>query len=113
LKLRVEQTFDAATALPGHERCDVLHGHTYKVEMMVQGQEQAGLLVDFSQLKDTLRQAVDAYDHRDLSKVFPYPSCEAIGLALAKDLKSKIPQFSSLRIWEGEGKWVEVESQEV
>jgi 6-pyruvoyltetrahydropterin/6-carboxytetrahydropterin synthase len=113
LRLRVEQSFDAATALPGHDRCDVLHGHTYRAEMTVEGQEKDGLLIDFTRLKEVLRKACDRYDHRDLSKQFPYPSCESICLELAKSLKAEVSPFKSLKIWEGEGKWVEVEVGEV
>src|SRR3954468_18206265 len=109
MRLRVEQSFDCATALPGHDRCDVLHGHTYKAEMTVEGEEKDGLLVDFTRLKQVLREAVDKYDHRDLSLQFRYPSCEAICVELSMALRGKVPQFKSLKLWEGEGKWVELD----
>ena len=44
MKVRVEDVFDAATALPGHDRCNGLHGHTYKVEAIVDGPLVGGVV---------------------------------------------------------------------
>ena len=113
MRIRVEDTFDAATSLPGHDRCEALHGHTYRVELMVAGELSHGVLADFREVKRALRELLKDYDHTNLSLKFEYPSCEYIGWRLAGDLKEKIPGFEMLRIWEGEGKWVEVDAAEL
>src|SRR5258708_4943257 len=99
MRLRVEGSFDAATALPGHDRCAVLHGHTYRVELVLCGEESGGILVDFTEIKRILRQILEQYDHRDLSKVFDYPSCEAICAKIAEEASRQIPQFESVKVW--------------
>jgi len=113
MRLRIEDTFDAATSLPGHDRCEGLHGHTYRVEMMVAGEPKDGVLADFRELEMKLRELLKDYDHKDLSQKFDYPSCETICYTLCKDLTAKVPGFEMLRVWEGEGKWVEMDASEV
>ena len=113
MRIRVEDTFDAATSLPGHDRCEALHGHTYRVELMVSGEPKGGVVADFRQVRKTLRELLHDYDHQDLSLKFDYPSCETICFTLCKDLAEKLPGFEMLRIWEGEGKWVEMDASEL
>jgi 6-pyruvoyltetrahydropterin/6-carboxytetrahydropterin synthase len=108
MRVRVEHSIDAATALPGHSRCGALHGHTYKLELEVEGSAKAGILVDFRELKRALVEACAPYDHADLSQRFDYPSCEALCEALYTSLSARYPSLDSLRVWEGEGKWVEM-----
>jgi 6-pyruvoyltetrahydropterin/6-carboxytetrahydropterin synthase len=113
MRIRVERTFDAATSLPGHDRCEALHGHTYRVEMTVAGEPKDGVLADFRDLKRMLAELLLDYDHKDLSAKFDFPSCENICFSLCKELVSKVPGFEMLRIWEGEGKWVEMDAKEI
>ena len=113
MRLRVEDSFDAATSLPGHDRCAALHGHTYRVEMQALGEEKDGVLTDFRDLKHALRAELDRFDHKDLSRIFPYPSCEALCLELCRSLSRRLPEFEMVRVWEGEGKWVELEKRDL
>jgi 6-pyruvoyltetrahydropterin/6-carboxytetrahydropterin synthase len=113
VRLRVEAIFDAATALPGHDRCEGLHGHTYTVEVTVTGKPVDGVLVDFNHVKRTLRELTAAYDHQDLSKIFEYPSCERVCLELCRKLHAAVPHFEMVRVWEGAGKWVEMDVKEL
>jgi 6-pyruvoyltetrahydropterin/6-carboxytetrahydropterin synthase len=113
MKIRVEDTFDAATSLPGHDRCEALHGHTYRVELVVAGEPRGGVVADFREVKARLRELLKAYDHKNLSAIIDFPSCENICLRVAQDLEKAVPGFEMLRIWEGEGKWVEMDSKEL
>jgi 6-pyruvoyltetrahydropterin/6-carboxytetrahydropterin synthase len=114
MRLRVEDVFDAATALPGHDRCAGLHGHTYKVELVVAGRPDAhGVLTDFRELRRRLREAIQPYDHADLSALFSYPSCETLCLELARKLARTLPGLELVRVWEGEGKWVELDARDL
>ena len=36
--LGVSETFDSAHFLPNHPKCGRIHGHTYKVEIEVEGE---------------------------------------------------------------------------
>ncbi len=113
MRIRVEDVFDAATALPGHDRCAGLHGHTYKVEAVVRGPAQGGVVADFREVRHALREAIAPFDHADLSLKFPYPSCETLALDLTRRLKAAVPGLEWVRLWEGEAKWVEVDAAEL
>jgi 6-pyruvoyl-tetrahydropterin synthase len=113
MKIRVEDVFDAATALPGHDRCAGLHGHTYRVEAVVSGVPEDGLLSDFRDVRRQLRSAIAPYDHSDLSTQFDYPSCETLCVEIARKMALSTPGLELIRIWEGEGKWIELDAKDL
>jgi len=55
MKLGVTEYIDCAHHLPGHERCGSLHGHTYQVDVFIEGDHKGGMLLDFAELKKVLR----------------------------------------------------------
>ncbi|MCD8222018.1 MAG: 6-carboxytetrahydropterin synthase QueD [Clostridiales bacterium] len=68
--LKTEHSFDAAHFLAGYEgKCRNIHGHRWRVVLEVCGTalktdgQQRGMLVDFSHLKQDLREVVDTFDH--------------------------------------------------
>lgn len=69
-QLAVRDGFAAAHRLVGSGgRCENLHGHNFKVELRVGGEElgDAGMVMDFSELKEVLGSVVSGLDHRDLN----------------------------------------------
>ena len=59
--------FSSAHIIPEYEKCGRLHGHTYAVHLKVCGlPDKKGIIVDFSILKDILRDIVSELDHRIL-----------------------------------------------
>lgn len=108
MKVGVIESFDSMHRLPGHPRCGVPHGHTYRVEVVVEGEIKNGMVVDFGELKEGLREILKLYDHTDLNALLPFPSCENLALDIHHRLKPRYPdQRLGVRIWEGEGKWAE------
>ncbi len=68
--IRVEHSFDSAHFLSGYSgKCSNIHGHRWKVEVevfnqeLVQGGQNKGMVVDFSQLKNDLKEILYYYDH--------------------------------------------------
>src|SRR5205823_2007706 len=61
MKLGVTEYIDCAHHLPGHERCGSLHGHTYQVDVFIEGDHKGGMLLDFADLKKTLRTILEHY----------------------------------------------------
>jgi 6-pyruvoyltetrahydropterin/6-carboxytetrahydropterin synthase len=108
MKLGVSEYIDCAHFLPGHPKCGSLHGHTYKVEITIQGETRNGMVVDFADLKQSLRDVLSQYDHRNLNDFLEYPSVENICELLNGKLKPKLPFTFTLRVWEGHGKWAEI-----
>jgi 6-pyruvoyltetrahydropterin/6-carboxytetrahydropterin synthase len=57
--------FSAAHFIIGHKKCEHLHGHNWRVGVIVEGEpDERGLVVDFLELKQLLRQLCGGYDHR-------------------------------------------------
>ena len=79
----VEFQFDAAHSLRGYEgKCARLHGHTYRVQVALEGREldPIGMLLDFRRVKDACRGIIEGLDHTCVNEVPPFdrlnPTCE-------------------------------------
>ncbi len=111
VKVGVRSHFDSMHSLPGHPKCGVPHGHTYVVEVQVEGEPVGGIVVDFDALKSALREVLAPFDHADLNRLLTYPSCEAIAMEIHRRLKLRVEgRRLAVRVWEGEGKWAEYDS---
>lgn len=66
-------TFDAAhrlDKLPPDHKCHRLHGHTYKVEIVVQGPlDNLGMVANYDELSAVWKPLHDALDHRYLNEI--------------------------------------------
>ena len=59
--------FSSAHIIPEYEKCGRLHGHTYAVHAKIGGKpDNKGIILDFSLLKDVLREVVNELDHKIL-----------------------------------------------
>lgn len=84
-----EFTFDAAHHLTKyHGKCEHVHGHTYRLQVTVEGEVQEnGLVIDFVILKKIVKDKVLAkYDHRDLNEYFENPTAEVVLKAIWDEL---------------------------
>jgi 6-pyruvoyltetrahydropterin/6-carboxytetrahydropterin synthase len=108
MKLGIIDYIDSAHYLSGHETCGCMHGHTYKVELTVEGEKKAnGMVMDFYDLKALLKKVMKDYDHRCLNDILEYPSVENLCESMYARLKTELPFRFTLRVWEGKGKWCE------
>ncbi|MGA9098800.1 MAG: 6-carboxytetrahydropterin synthase QueD, partial [Methanotrichaceae archaeon] len=80
MKLGLIADFDAAHSLPGYQgKCANLHGHTYKVEVVIEGPiGENGFVMDFFQLKKILNSVLEDLDHSNLNDLLPNPTAENI-----------------------------------
>ena len=108
MKLGIIEFIDCAHYLPGHQKCGNLHGHTYKIEVVIEGENKTGMVVDFAELKKTLRDTLSLYDHKSLNDFLTYPSVENICSLIRGELQKRMPFPFTIRVWEGEGKWAEL-----
>ncbi len=102
----VEQTFAAAHALRNyHGNCEKTHGHNFRVEITVVGNavDQAGMLVDFLDLKRHMDTVVMRLDHTFLNEIEPFttvsPSAENIAKHLYEEM-GKLTPVARVRVWE-------------
>jgi len=110
MRLCREFYFDAAHFIPNYKgKCEQLHGHTYKLEIVIEGAvKKDGMVVDFVKMKEVVETTVlEKLDHQSLNELFENPTAEHILNWIAGQLKGKLP-LSSIRLWEGQGKWVEI-----
>lgn len=69
-----EFTFDSAHHLHKYDgKCKSLHGHTYKLQVIMRGKPDVrGLVIDFADIKRIAKErVVDLLDHRYLNEVLP------------------------------------------
>jgi 6-pyruvoyltetrahydropterin/6-carboxytetrahydropterin synthase len=85
--LSVREHFDAAHALIGYDgECKNLHGHTWDIDVEVKGREldTVGIVYDFKDLKDNLKEILSQYDHKYLNEVPPFDGFNATAENLAR-----------------------------
>lgn len=95
-------TFDAAHVLPDHPgKCSRLHGHTYKLEVMLEGEMQAnGMVYDFYDLKQIINEKVLLrLDHTFLNDLISPSTVENITLWIWNELASHLPLYQ-VTVWE-------------
>jgi 6-pyruvoyltetrahydropterin/6-carboxytetrahydropterin synthase len=96
-------TFDAAHMLPWHPgRCRNLHGHTYRLEVTVEGPiGPNGIVIDFGDVDDAVQRIViDRFDHTYLNDVLDNPTAELIAQDVWKTLEAAGLTLARLRLWE-------------
>jgi 6-pyruvoyltetrahydropterin/6-carboxytetrahydropterin synthase len=102
--------FESAHRLPnvpdGH-KCKNLHGHNYRVEIVVSGKlDDRGFVVDFAEIDADVAPLIKKVDHRLLNDVdgLENPTAEII----AAWFLLRIEGCQSVRVYENDDCWAEV-----
>ncbi len=122
-KVKISSNFSAAHFLRNYKgKCEVLHGHNWKVEVLVSGSKlnPLGMVVDFSDLKKITKGILSDLDHKYLNELDYFsakggpasggkghnPSSEEIAKYIFTKLKDKISvdggKLKEVRVWETE-----------
>jgi len=112
-ELKVITRFAAAHQLKMvAEQCENLHGHNWKIEVCVAGDalNNAGVLIDFGELKQYISKIIDKLDHKFLNELEYFkngnPSSENIAQYIANELQVLISKtevkVSRVTAWESE-----------
>ena len=110
-KVSIEQHFDAAHFLRGyHGKCEALHGHRFRAVVKITASEvdDIGIVYDFVELKQHLRDVLAKFDHTCLNDVAPFdkinPSSENIASTIYNELQLKLAEapvsLSCVEVWE-------------
>jgi 6-pyruvoyltetrahydropterin/6-carboxytetrahydropterin synthase len=104
-QITVEDTFAAGHYLRNYRgKCENPHGHNYKVRVTLYGEEldRAGLLLDFKDLKDAMREVVDRLDHQMMNDLEPFtilnPSAENLAKYFYDETQKKLHRVSNGRV---------------
>jgi 6-pyruvoyltetrahydropterin/6-carboxytetrahydropterin synthase len=107
-----EFTFDAAHKLPWHKGlCGNLHGHTYKLQVAVEGKlistpkaknYNNGVITDFGDIKKIVTEdIISQFDHQLLNDIYPNPTAEIMSLDILKKLRyGRLIDCVSVKLWE-------------
>lgn len=114
MEIHVAFSFDAAHKLPylpeGH-KCSRLHGHTFQIEVYVEGEvdKARGWVLDFSEIKTVVRPVVDLLDHRYLNDIpgLDNPTSENIARWLWERIAPSLPGLSRILVRENPNSGVE------
>ncbi len=105
--LKREFTFDAAHNLVEyHGKCERLHGHTYKMAVVLSGHpDREGMIRDFVDVKSIVNdRVISKFDHAYLNDIIPQPSAENIAAYVFKTLDPLLrgPNFElhEIHVWE-------------
>lgn len=115
--IRKQFEFSAAHQLmglpPGHQ-CGNLHGHNYKVEIVLQSEtlDERGFVVDYGELQ-ALRDMLDDYgfEHRNLNDLLKQPTAENIARYIFDWCVKRWPQTVAVRVAETDKTWAEYREQ--
>ena len=112
-EVSVEQTFAAGHALRNYKgACENVHGHNFKIQVTIEGREldQTGMLVDFLDVKTSMRDVIARLDHKFLNDVPPFdvknPSAENIAEYFYEEIttglvSNPVPvRVREVRVWE-------------
>lgn len=108
-----EFTFDSAHHLHCYEgKCKNLHGHTYKLQVVMRGRvDERGIVIDFGDIKRIAKERViDRLDHQYLNEVLPPMNTtaenmivwmyEQINEGLVQEGLCPAVKLEELRLWE-------------
>lgn len=100
-------SFSAAHRLlcvPPTHKCGALHGHTYTVEIGVEGvvNPQTGWIMDFSEIKRFGQSVTGLLDHQYLNDIsgLENPTSENIAKWLWRALRPQLPLLRSIKLQE-------------
>ena len=86
-QVSVEETFSAGHALRGYKgKCENVHGHNYRVQITLEGPQldDIGLLVDFTRVKQVIREVIKRLDHQFINDLEPFTSVNPSAENMAK-----------------------------
>jgi 6-pyruvoyltetrahydropterin/6-carboxytetrahydropterin synthase len=104
-EVTVEDTFAAGHYLRNYKgKCENPHGHNYKIRVTLAGAEldKAGLLLDFKDLKDIMKQAIDRLDHQMINEIEPFtvlnPSAENLSKYFFDETNARLSTVTNGRV---------------
>ena len=109
MKIRKDFTFDAAhNLIKYHGKCERLHGHTYKLAVILEGsiaQDGEDMIIDFCEISSIVKaKIISRLDHCYINDLISQPTAENIAIwiwhELDHDLERENCRLFEIRLWE-------------
>jgi 6-pyruvoyltetrahydropterin/6-carboxytetrahydropterin synthase len=104
-EVTVEDSFAAGHYLRNYRgKCENPHGHNYKVRVTLAGEEldNAGLLLDFKDLRELMRPVIDRLDHQMINDLEPFternPSAENLAKYFFDEANLRLKKATNGRV---------------
>lgn len=118
MKISQAFRFEAAHRLPHvppTHRCHRLHGHSYRVEIIVEGPVDpvTGFVVDFFDLEAAFAPLHQTLDHQCLNDVagLENPTAENIAVWIWRRMKPNLGDLAAVRVFETPDCWAEYDGR--
>lgn len=109
MNVTLSKTFQIEAAhrlplLPKGHKCERLHGHSFKIEIIVTGEcdPRLGWLIDYAEISAAFQPLFEKLDHRCLNDVegLENPTSEILAKWVWDRMKPKLPILSAVRVAE-------------
>jgi 6-pyruvoyltetrahydropterin/6-carboxytetrahydropterin synthase len=114
VKITQAFTFEAAHRLPNvapTHRCFRMHGHSYRVELTLEGPVDpgTGFVVDFFDVEAAFAPLLARLDHHCLNEIegLENPTAELIATWIWERTRPDLPQLASVKVFETPFCWAE------
>jgi len=91
MKISKTLEFSSGHFLPGHPQCGNPHGHNYSYTVTIEGPVKNHMVMDYTVLKDVMKESLHGIDHRNLNDILEYPTAEDLVDLLALKLQALLP----------------------
>ena len=112
-EIRKQFSFEAAhqlVGLPDGHKCGRLHGHSYKVEIVLESEtlNEHSFVVDYGELSDFGAYLDDTFDHQNINEVVTFQtSAENLSRYFYEWCRERWPQTVAARVSETGKTWAE------
>ena len=114
MKITQAFSFEAAHRLPNvpiTHRCHRMHGHSYRVELRLEGvvDPETGFVIDFFDVEHVFAPLLVQLDHHCLNEVeeLSNPTAENIAIWIWRRVKPLLPQTAAVVVYETANCWAE------
>jgi 6-pyruvoyltetrahydropterin/6-carboxytetrahydropterin synthase len=104
-EVTVEDSFAAGHYLRNYKgKCENPHGHNYKIRLTLAATEldRAGLLLDFKDVREVMKQVIERLDHQMINEVAPFteinPSAENLAKYFYDESSSRLQSVTQGRV---------------
>ncbi len=114
MKITQAFSFEAAHRLPNvptTHRCHRMHGHSYRVELRLEGpvDRESGFVIDFFDVEHVFAPLLVQLDHHCLNEIeeLSNPTAENIAIWIWNRVKPLLPQTAAVVVYETANCWAE------